>query len=527
MRRGTSRTLWSIGVSAVLIGALAFLATRTDPTLNVGLADRPLIIATAQEPDTMDPTSTRDSSTVFPILGGNENRANVFEPLVLTPKGSPITPNLARSWNILDGGKIIEFKLRPGVLFHSGDKLTAADVVFSQQRMTERSPQYKNWMRRVERVEAVDEETVRFVFSSPDATFFTRIGPIASKAYYDRVGEAEFTTHPMGTGAYKFAGRKLGQYLDLEAFDRYHDGPLGKPQIRRVRYVFVPDNAARIAMLRAGEADIIVDTPFHAVKQIKELGFKTVQVAVIPTVIVQFDNRNKKTPWADPRVRLAMAHAIDADSIVSKVLYGVPKRYAALSPGELGYDPNLKPYAYDPELARRLLAQAGYPNGFTMPLYYWIGSFEGVKETAEAVTLNLLAVGIKADVRGLDGARILELLRKTVIDDTVEYVGVMPVPIAHTPEPAFALMSVFLSQSAMAPYANPALDKIIARVINELEPEKRAVEIAAAYRMLHADVGAIPIWAAVKTLAMRPEIDYVPASSESVRLVNVSWERGS
>ena len=523
MKRGTSRTLWSIGVCAALVGALVFLATRTDPTLTVS-ADRPLIIAAGQEPDTMDPTATRDSSTVFPILGGNENRANVFEPLILTPKGAPLQPNLAQSWSILDGGKVIEFKLRPHVLFHSGDPLTAADVVFSQERMVEKSPQYRNWMRRVVRVEAVDDRTVRFVFSSPDATFFTRAGPIASKAYYDRVGEAEFTARPMGTGAYKFVGRKLGQYLDLEAFDQYHDGPLGKPQIRRVRYVFVPDTAARLAMLRSGEADIVIDTPFHAVDQVKKLGFETVQVAAIPTVIVQFANRNKNTPWSDPRVRRAMAHAIDADSIVAKVLYGIPKRYAALAPGELGYDPDLQPYPYDPERARELLAAAGYPHGFSMPLYYWIGSFEGVKETAEAVTLNLLAVGIKADVRGLDGARILELLRKTNVDDTVEYVGVMPIPMAHTPEPSFALMSVFLSHSAMAPYANPRLDTIITEAMSELEPEDRAVDIARAYRVLHEDVGAIPIWAAVKTLAMRPGIHYVPASSESVRLVNVSWE---
>lgn len=524
MRRGASRMLWSVGVAAVLFGVLAFLGTRTDPTLQAVASDRPLIIAAAQEPDTVDPTSTRDSSTVYPILGGNENRANVFEPLILTPKGEPIVPNLARSWTVLDDGKVIEFKLRQGVRFHSGDLLTSADVVFSQQRMVERSPQYKNWMRRVAHVEAVDAETVRFVFSAPDSTFFTRVGPIASKAYFDRVGEEEFVAKPMGTGAYRFVGRKLGQHIDLEAFDGYHDGPLGKPQIRRVRYVFVPDNAARMAMLRAGEADIIIDTPYPAVKQVKELGFKTVQVAVIPTTVVQFSNRNKKSPWADPRVRVAIAHAIDADSIIAKVLYGIPKRYAALAPGELGYDPALQPYTYDPALSRRLLAQAGYPNGFQMPLYYWIGTFEGVKETAEAVTLNLLAVGIKADVRGLDGAKILELLRKTVADPTVEYVGVMPMPLAHTPEPTFALMSVFYSQSAMAPYANLELDKIISKAMSHLEPSERALDIAAAYRMIHADAGAIPLWANVKTLAMRPGVNYTPASSESVRLVNVSWE---
>jgi peptide/nickel transport system substrate-binding protein len=517
--------LWGVAVSAMLSGALIFLATRTDPTLSVGTKDRPLIIATAQEPDTMDPLSTKDSGSTFPIMGGNENRTNVFEPLILTPADGPVVPNLAHSWRVLEAGKVIEFKLRRGIQFHSGDTLTSADVVFSQQRMVEKSPQYKNWMRLVERVEATDEETVRFIFSSPDAVFFTRVGPIASKAYYDRVGEAAFVANPVGTGPYKFSGRRLGQYIDMEAFDAYHASAMPKPSIRRVRYMFVPDSAARIAMLRAGEADIIGPVPYANVHQVKGLGFKTVDVEVIPTVIVQFSNRNPNVPWADPRVRRAIAHAIDADSIVSKVLYGLPKRYATLSPKELGYDPDLKPYSYDPALSKRLLTEAGYPNGFNMPLYYWIGSFEGVKETAEAVTLNLLAVGIKPDVRGLDGARILELLRKVAVDATAEYVGVMPIPMAHTPEPTYALTSVFFSKSAMAPYGNPELDKVIMRAANQLDPKARAPEITRAYRMLYEDVGAIPIWAAVRTIAMRQDVDYKPASNELVRLTNVSWAK--
>jgi peptide/nickel transport system substrate-binding protein len=527
MRRGTERALWGGGVIIALVGALMFLATRTDPTLHSDASGRPLIIAMGQEPDTTDPTSTLNSSSVFPILGGNENRSNVFEPLILTPKNGAIQPNLAESWEIIDGGRIIEFKLRPGVEFHSGDLLTAADVVFSHERMVERSPQYKNWMRNVERVEAVSDDVVRFYFSSPDAVFFTRTGPVASKAYYDRVGEEEFVNRPSGTGPYRFAGRKLGQYIDLEAFDKYHDGPMPKATIRRVRFVFVPDDAARIAMLRAGEVDIITDTPYSAVHQLVALGFKTVQLPIIPTVIVQFSNRNPHVPWSDPRVRRAIAHAIDADSIVAKVLYGIPKRYAALSPVEIGYDPELEPYAYDPDKARRLLAEAGYPNGFNMPLYYWIGSFAGVKETAEAVTLNLLAVGIKPDVRGLDGARILELLRKVNMDPTTEYVGVMPIPLAHTPEPSFGLSSVFYSRSAMAPYGNPALDEVILRGARLFDPAQRAVEIRQAYRILYQDVGAIPLWSAVKTLTMRPDVEYEPASSETVRLVNVTWRNGS
>jgi ABC-type transport system substrate-binding protein len=102
----------------------------------------------------------------------------------------------------------------------------------------------------------------------------------------------------------------------------------------------------------------------------------------------------------------------------------------------------------------------------------------------------------------------------------------MPIPLAHTPEPSFALTSVFYSRSAMAPYANPQLDEVILKGAGLLDSKLRAGEITRAYRMLLDDTGAIPLWSAVKTLAMRPEVNYIPASSETVRLVNVNWKAG-
>ena len=113
------------------------------------------------------------------------------------------------------------------------------------------------------------------------------------------------------------------------------------------------------------------------------------------------------------------------------------------------------------------------------------------------------------------------------MDPTTEYVGVMPIPLAHTPEPSFGLSSVFYSRSAMAPYGNPALDEVILRGARLFDPAQRAVEIRQAYRILYQDVGAIPLWSAVKTLTMRPDVEYEPASSETVRLVNVTWRNGS
>ncbi len=140
-------------------------------------------------------------------------------------------PALAESWDVLDGGMVIVFHLRHGVTFQSGDPLSAQDVVWTYKRYLKYARFFVGIARYIERVEAVDDHTVKFTFKQPDAEFLL-IHPllITSKAYYDRVGEAEFAKHSVGTGPYKIVNYVPGQYLDLEAYDKYC-GPIKRASI--------------------------------------------------------------------------------------------------------------------------------------------------------------------------------------------------------------------------------------------------------------------------------------------------------
>ena len=172
-------------------------------------------IAVMTEPDTLDPTISRMTPVSLPIAN------NIMERLIgITPSGERI-PTLA-SWKVSEDGLQIEFTLRKGIKFHSGDPFTAKDVEFSHQRSMERNPIYKRQMRYIDRVEVVDPYTIIFHFKKPDVTFLpSRSLLIVSKSYYDRVGEEEFLKHPVGTGPYKFVTWKPGQYIDIEANEDY------------------------------------------------------------------------------------------------------------------------------------------------------------------------------------------------------------------------------------------------------------------------------------------------------------------
>jgi peptide/nickel transport system substrate-binding protein len=453
------------------------------------------------EPDTLDPTTSRYSVTSAPINN------NIFERLVdLTPDGK-FVPGIA-SWKVSPDGKVVEFTLRKGVMFHNGDPLTTKDVQFSHERSLKTNPTHQRAMRNLDKVEIVNDYTCRFIFKKPDVLFIpTRSLTIVSKSYFDKVGENEFVAKPVGTGPYKFVEWKLGEYIDIAANDNYW-GP--KPPVKQARFKFVKEDSTRVAMLKTGDADIIMSTPYVMVKDVEASGFKTVRLATHPPTSVQFNNNNPDVPWYKRDVRLAIAMAIDGDAIVKNLFQGVPGRFTRLSPGELGYDPNLKQYPYDPKKAKELLAKAGYPNGFEMPLYYFVGRIAGQKETAEAVVLYLNAIGIKAAAQGIDAPQIMNKVRAWHDDPKAVYVGLATVPMAHLPEPTEAIASAYYSKDRMAMYFNPKLDKLIEVIQVTLDDKKRGELLKQAIRMIHEDVGTIQIFTATDVYAMKPKIEFTP-----------------
>ena len=463
---------------------------------------RSVTVAVIIEPDTLDLSSTKHEPTAMVI-----NR-NFTELLIdLSTDGKRI-PGLATSWTLSPDGKQLDFTLRKGVRFHSGDPLTVQDVEFSYTRYKERTS--ATGVRWVERFEALDDYHFRFYFKKPDVNFLPNLAfiPIVSKSYYDRVGEDEFVRKPSGTGPYKFTEWKMGEYISIKANENYWGEA---PSVKDVQFKIVREDTTRVAMLQSGEVDIIMDTPFALVGNLEASGFKTVKQPSMPTCQVIFQNLNKNVPWYDRRVRLAIAHAIDGDAIVKNLFHGVPARYAAIAPWELGYDPDLKPYSYDPERSKQLLREAGYPNGLEIPLYYPTGRVTGIKETAEAVVLFLNAVGIKCKVEGMEIAKYMNRVRNEWHGNPEGVdVSVGTPPSAHYPDPTWALQVAYYSKSPTGLYNNPEFDKVILQALTELDDAKRAILIRKAIQIIHEDVASIPIWSNMSVYSMKPNVEFTP-----------------
>ena len=480
-------------LSAMLLVAGNSLSQPADP--------KKIVIGFPTEPDALLPSDTSYGVTSYPISN------NIFERLVDISTDGKFIPGIA-SWEVLAGGKEFLFTLRKGVKFHSGDPLTARDVEFTHNRAWEKTATYKRYMRNFDRLEVIDDYHVKFIFKSPDVLFIpTRIANVVSKSYYDRVGEEQFVKNPVGTGPYKFVAWKPGEYIDIERNEDYWGE---KPQVQAARFVFAKEDTTRVAMLKAGEADIIMSTPYPLVKDIETAGFKTVRLPTHPPCSVQFHNNNPDVPWYHRKVRLAVAYAIDKDAIVNDLFQGIPTGFPRLAPWELGYDPELKQYPYDPKKAKELLKEAGYPKGFEMPLYYFAGRSYGQKETAEAVALYLNAIGIRCKIQGIEAAQMLAKVRAWHNDPKTVYVGVATVPMAFLPDPTEALTTGYLSTGWGSMYFNKDIDPIIEEASVTMDNAKRGELIKKAVRMLHEDVATVQIWANTSVYSMKSNIDFTP-----------------
>jgi peptide/nickel transport system substrate-binding protein len=463
-------------------------------------APRALVIAANAEPDTLDLAMTREGPSAYPIL------ENMTERLVGETIDGKFVPTVA-AWDLSSDGKELVFHLKPGIKFQSGDPLTAADIVFAYNRAKAKAPMFLRHARFVDTIAAVDDRTVKLSFKKPDVGFIPWRGLLVeSKAYYDRVGEQEFVAHPVGTGPYRIVDYRPGDHLDLARFDGYWGA---KPAVEKARFVFIKDDTTRVAKLKAGEVDMIMNTPYDEVGPLEAAGFHTRKLAAFPSVSIQFQVTNPKVPWADVRVRRAIAEAIDCDAIAKGLFHGLPEHYPRLAPGELGYDPSLKNYPYDPADAKKLLAEAGYPNGFKMPFYSWAGTYYGFKETTEAVVLYLKAVGIDAQVVALDAPKYMDKVRSVARNPDGEFVGIATLPMANLADPTEPL-SVYYSGSAFSIFRNAQFDAAIDRTLVELDPAKRADDIKAAFRIMQDQVATIVVWDSVSVYTMKRDIDYAP-----------------
>jgi peptide/nickel transport system substrate-binding protein len=415
-------------------------------------------------PAWFDPSLAPPQITPFGILYA------LHDALVRAYPGTNMGPALAETWEESEDGLTYEFKLRPGLTFHNGDPLTTEDVKFSFER-------YKGagatvLKERVAQVEIVDPRVVRFHLKAvwPDfMTYYgstaTAVGLVVPKKYIEKVGDNGFAAHPIGAGPYKFVSSKPGVEVVFDAFDDYWRHP---PHIKTIVMRSIPDGDTRALMVKTGEADIayalqgvsaqgLIDDPKTRIVASKHASSQWIEFP---------DQYDPKSPWHDKRLRLAVAYAIDREGINKAACLGFCPPAGVIVPRVMPFALQVKPFPYDPQKAKQLLAEAGYPNGIDAGLF---PAIPGFPTTAEAVVNDLNAAGIRVRYRAMERAAFYADWRAH------KFHGLFMTGSGSAGNAASRVEAFIYSKGAYASGGYPDIDQLYLEQARERDPKKRAV----------------------------------------------------
>jgi peptide/nickel transport system substrate-binding protein len=341
----------------------------------------------------------------------DENYAvQVFDSLYFFDANGIPQPRLALSHKLIND-TTWEFKLRKGVKFHDGTVMTAKDVKFSIDRMID--PQVKalfgTFYSTIKEVTVVDDSTVRIITKSPDPILLNRLclsGWILPSDLVQKQGAETFFQKPIGTGPFKFVSWSRNDRMILEANQNYWGGA---PKFKRLVIRSVPEIAARIAELQTGNADVISSVPPFLLPKLKETPNVSVQPVLSGRTIFVYINTYGQDPLKNKKVRQALNYAIDRKSIIDNILLGagVPNA-VGITKYHFGFDPTLKPYTYDPARAKKLLVEAGYPNGFKVEFLTPSGRYVMDKEVAEAIAKMLNQIGVQTEFKVMEWGTLVQ-----------------------------------------------------------------------------------------------------------------------
>jgi len=325
--------------------------------------------------------------------------AQMYNALVWVNEEGRVTPALAEDFEISDDGLEYTFYLRKGVKFHNGEDFDAEDVITTWQHHIDERNAYNYYFTPIEDIEVIDDFTVKFIMSEPDVLFLRKMHlnwAMIPTDYYNEVGFEGLEAHPVGTGPFKFVDWKKGDRIEMEAFEDYWEE--GLPKVAKLTFRPIPEEATRIAAVQTGEIHIANRLPVDEAQRL--LGAENVKIVRYPVDRVYYISFNNlttgiDTPLEDVKVRQAMNYAIDRQAIIDALFNGYASLTAGfVTSGNLGYDPDLEPYSYDPDKAKELLAEAGYPDGFEIGMACPTGAYTNFEQVCEAVGGYLNEVGI-------------------------------------------------------------------------------------------------------------------------------------
>jgi peptide/nickel transport system substrate-binding protein len=442
---------------SVLFVALFFFTVLPQ----AGLAAKTVTIAEGVGAQSLDP----HKSTVQTVMNV---ALSICEPLTrMDYTTMEVKPALATSWKLINP-TTWEFKLREGVKFTNGEPFDANSVKYSLERVLDpkmKSPNRIN-AKTFKEIKVIDPHTIHIVTTGPSSNttlYLVGLGMVPPK-HVEKVGPVEFGKHPVGTGPFVLAKWVKDEYVELNPNENYWGG---RAKVDRVIYKTIPETLTRMAALFNGEADLVGNVLIEEIPRIQKA--KNLAIAKIPslrTMFVQF-NMTKESPVQDKRVRQALNYAVDVDSITKNVLQGngIKLNGQLLSQEYLGYNPNLKPFPYDPKKALELIKAAGAEN-YEFTIMASAGRYQRGKEVAEVIGGQLNAAGIKTKVQIMEWGQFLKkMLAKELFP--MGFWGGRMAPAAELYYGAMVMPS-----SPYSNYVNPDFEPLFKKAAAAVDPKE-------------------------------------------------------
>lgn len=463
-----------------------------------------------------------------------------YEPLVGRGKNLELVPALAEEWELV-GDRTWRFKLRPDVTFHDGSPFTADDVVFSFERGAMKGSDVSYMIAAAEEVKKVDDLTIEIVTKKPNPIFPQQITSfyIMSKGWAEENDatspssvKAEVknraTTDANGTGPFMIKERQQ----DVRTVFVPNPDWWGPSEHNLTEAIFTPikSDATRVAALLSGEVDMIYPVPIQDVDRVNSTGkHEVLQGPELRTIFVNMDQSRDellessvkgKNPFKDRRVRLAFLHAIDVNAIQDKVMRGASRPSALMvGPGVSGYDAQLdQRVAYDPERAKELLAEAGYPDGFQLGMDCPNDRYVNDEKICLAIVSMLAKVGVKVDLLAQTRSKYFEKILG--LNTSFSILGWQPLTYdSHdTFHSVVSTRGEQVGTYNIGNYSNHYVDLLTQMAETESDTDRRQALLSGAFAIHKHEVGHIPLHQQTLAWGVRKGIDLVQRADDSFDL---------
>jgi peptide/nickel transport system substrate-binding protein len=461
---------------------------------------------------------------------------HIFEPLVKRDHNQKLVPGLATSWRALDD-TTWEFKLRKNVRFHDGTPFTAEDVLFTLKRVPDvpNSPSsFATFTKPIIEARATDPHTLVFKTASPHVLLPSDMGSvyIVSKLHGEKAATADYNSGKaaIGTGPYKFAEYIPNQRVVMKANYGYWGG---EEPWDKVTFKILTNSAARVAALLSGDVHMIETVPTSDIAKLSQdkkyalsdkVSNRVIYVHLnqwndkaVPFVTAKDGKPLDKNPFKDARVRKALSMAINRDAIADRIMEKKAMPAAQLLPDFFpGTSKKLKPPKYDPEGAKKLLAEAGYPNGFTMTIHGPNNRYINDAAVCQAIAQFYARAGIEAKVETMPASVYFTRATKGEFGYMVLGWG------TESGEQGSSLRSLLATHDPAkgmgvtnrGRYSNPAFDKMVAEALVIMDEQKREAMIQQAAETVMNDTGLIPIHYEVSTWATTRDMRYTARTDQ-------------